>query len=158
MLIQQVQRDQAEKIFISIKNVDADSITTGMGVRFVGGNAAAEIVSTDGINCVKLLTYALQAQMAGISKGDIPSNGYGLVQAYGYCDSIAVSIITNTTIGVSGSAASQLYPGAVAGTFISTLPVGNTVLSLDITPRCQVTAWTTAGLSDGYCAGFVRAL
>lgn len=116
MQTQRVNRTDAEKVFIVIKNVDVDSITTGFGVRHVGG-AAAEIASTDGNQSVK---SGLSPLFVGIAFQDIASNGVGLVQSWGYVNSIAYSAEANKTVGVTGLANAFLKAGAVLGTFTST--------------------------------------
>ncbi len=155
MQTQRVNRTDAEKIFLVVKNVDVDSMTTGYGVRFVGG-AAAEIVSTDGIQAVKM--SALSPQFAGIAIQDIVSNGFGLVQAYGYVNSIAYSVVaTSLTTGVTGIAGSFLKMGAVAGTFFS----GQVPEALSTSAYKYAQALTTVNMSNAlppFGSGFVRAI
>lgn len=152
MQTQRVNRSDAEKVFVVVKNVDADSITTGLGVRHVGG-AAAEIVSTDGVNAIKA---GLSAQFVGIAAQDIASNSYGIVQAYGYVNSIAYSAEANKTVGVTGIANSFLKAGAVAGTFTST----QVPEALSTSAFKYLQAFTTVNISGGipYGSGYVRAL
>lgn len=152
MQIQRVNRTDAEKVFIVVKNVDASTTTTGFGVRYVGG-AAAEIASTDGISTVKA---GLSAQFAGIAIEDIPSNGFGRVQAYGYVNSIAFSAEADKTVGVTGIANSFLKVGAVAGSWTST----QAEAALTTGAYRYVQAWTTVNISGGVPtgSGFVRAL
>jgi len=124
-------------------------------MRYVGG-AAAEIVSTDGINCVLLEAVGSFANFAGIAAQDIAVNGYGRVQAWGYCDAIRLSAIADVTVGVEGINKSFLKVGGTAGTFAST----ETPQALSVHAFKYVQAWTTTGISGGTptCAGFVRAL
>lgn len=152
MQTQRVNRTDAEKVFIVVKNVDANTTTTGFGVRFVGG-AAAEVASTDGVNTVKA---GPGPQFAGIAIEDIPSNGYGRAQAYGYVNSIAYSAEADKTVGVTGVANSFLKAGAVAGTFTST----QAEAALTTQAYRYAQAWTTVNISGGvpYGSGFVRAL
>jgi hypothetical protein len=155
MQIQQLNRTDAEKVFVVITNVDADTITTGMGVRYVGG-AAAEVVSTNGANAVKIAADTAMPQFAGIAGQDIASNGAGLVQAFGYVDSILLSAEADKTVGVTGTANSFLKVGAVAGSFTST----QTAQALSTFAFKYVQAWTTTNISGGlnYAGGFVRAI
>lgn len=156
MQTQRVNRTDAEKIFLVAKNVDADSITTGWGARFVGG-AAAEIVSTDGVSVVKMAASGM-SQLAGIAVQDIASNGFGLFQAYGYVNSIAYSAVgTSITVGVTGTATSFLRPGAVAGSWFS----GQVPESISTAASKYVQAWTSVTISTAaaaYGSGFVRAI
>lgn len=145
MQLQQVNRTDAEKVFINILNVEASSITTGYGARFVGG-AAAEIVSTDGISAVMTVGGgATMPQFAGIAAQDIAANSYGRVQSRGYVNSIAFSGVgTQLTVGVTGIAASFLIPGAAAGTFFS---AGTPQAVLSTGMGHYVQAWTTTLIS-----------
>lgn len=153
MQTQRVNRTDAEKIFAVVKNVDADSITTGFAARIVGG-AAAEIVSTDGVNAVK--ATALTSQFAGIAAEDIASNGYGRVQVWGYVNSIAYSFEANKTVGVTGNALSFLKVSAAPGLMTST----QVPEALSTAQHKFVQAFTTVNISGGVPtgSGFVRAL
>jgi len=157
-----VQREEAEKVFTIVKNVDADSITTGMGVRYVGG-APAENVSADGVQCVKM-TVAADPNMvnfAGIAAADIASGEYGMVQNYGVVDSVMLSHAgTSITIGTFGGINSTiLRPGAAAGTFYSAAPATWTSI-VPVSPMYnQVMIWQTASVSASATAkGFIRNL
>lgn len=155
MQTQRVNRTDAEKVYLVVKNVDADSITTGMGVRLIGG-IAAEIVSTDGISAIKFEADGSAAQFAGIAIEDIASNGYGRVQAWGYVNSVLLSAEADKTVGVTGIALSFLKKGAVAGSFTSTLtPQASSTMMYK-----YVQALTTTNISGGlnYTKAFVRAL
>lgn len=147
--------NDAEKIYISIQNVDSDTITTGRGVRMVGG-AAAEVISTDGAQAVKLTADSQMPQFVGIAVQDIPSNGYGLVQAWGFVKSVLLSAEADKTVGVTGIANSFLKAGAQAGSFTST----QTAQALSTFAYKYVQAFTTTNISGGlnYTRAFVRAI
>lgn len=120
MQIQQVIRTEPERILINVKNVEAATITTGMGVALVGGNAGGA-ASADGVSAVNLSTSSQNRQgFCGIARGDIASNGYGLVTAWGLADSVLLSQETDKTIGILNGAA-LLQSGGLAGSFTSTL-------------------------------------
>ncbi len=155
MIISKVNRTDAEKVFIVCHNVDADSITTGMGVRFCGG-AAAEIVSTDGSCVIKLEADASMANFAGIANQDIPADGYGRIQSWGYVDSVLLSAEADKTVGCTGITNSFLKKGAVAGSFTST----QTPQALSTFAYKYVQALNTTNISGGlnYAKGFVRAI
>ena len=157
-----VQRTEAEKVFTVIRNVDADSITTGMGVRYVGG-VPAEDVSADGIQCTKV-TAALDPQFlqfAGIAESDIPADGYGLVQNFGIVDNVAISNVgTSITVGTFGGVNSTLLKvGAAAGTFFSG-GVASWTSIVPVVPNYNtLQVWATANISNvGNVKGFVRVL
>lgn len=157
------QREEAEKVWTVIRNVNADSITTGMGVRYVGGSPA-ENVSADGIQAVKM-TVAADPNMlnfVGIAVQDIPADGYGLVQNYGVVDSVMLSNTgTSVTIGTFGGINSTvLRPGAAAGTFTSAAAATWTSI-VPISPMYrQVMVWATQNISQATPSvkGFIRNL
>jgi hypothetical protein len=157
-----VQRTEEEKVFTVVRNVDADSITTGMGVRYVGG-VPAEDVSADGVQCVKLTVAddPNMLQFAGIAAEDIPADGYGLVQNFGIVNSVMMSHVgSSITIGTFGGINNTLLrPGGRAGTFFSGGPVTFTSI-VPVSPLYnRVQAWQTVGMSaQAWSKGFVRVL
>ncbi len=119
MLIQQLNRTDAERVQLIVKNVDGGgSITTGMGVALV-----ATAASGDGNSSVRV-TNTLAAQFAGVAAQDIPINGFGLVTAWGYAASVAISqsvgsytITSGDTLRIAGAAGhftSVIAPEAVS--------------------------------------------
>lgn len=113
MQIQQVNRVDAEKVFILVKNVDGGgSITTGMGAQLT--QLAA---SFDGISAVRSAA-ALYNGFMGVATQDIAINAFGLVQNWGYCASVQISGVGSSITVTSGN---YLKPGAAAGTFFSSL-------------------------------------
>ena len=153
MQLQQVSRTDAEKVYVVAQNVNATTATTGFGLRVVGG-AAAEIVSTDGVQAV-FSGDATMANFIGLAAADIAVNAYGRVQSYGIA-SVAFSAEADKTVGVTGIAGSFLKAGAVAGTWTSTL----TPQALSTFVYKYVSAITTTNISGGLPVGsaFVRAL
>lgn len=153
-----VQREEAEKVYTIARNVDADSVTTGMGVRYVGG-APAEDVSADGIQVVKIKVAddPNMMQFCGIAAHDIPADGYGRFQNYGIMNSVMLSNVgSSITIGTFGGIGSTLLrPGARAGTFFS----GGTNSSVVPTMYGRVHVWATQGVSaEAWVKGFIRGL
>ena len=121
MQIQQVVRTEPERVLINVRCVEASSITTGMGVVLALGTAGT-VASADGINAVILpvTSNGLHQSFIGVAKGDIASNAYGLVIAWGFADSVALSQETDKTIGVLAGAG-LLRVSAVAGQFASSV-------------------------------------
>lgn len=165
ILFSGVQRTEVEKVYTVARNVDADSITTGMVARYVGG-APAEDVSADGVQVVKLTTAddPNMLYFCGIAAEDIPADGYGEFQNYGFVDNIMISHVgTSITIGTFGGINSTLLrPGARAGTMFSGGPVDFTSI-VPVTPlyhRVFVWATTTPAISGDAptVAGFIRNL
>lgn len=148
MQIQQVNRNDAEKVFVLIKNVDGGgSITTGMGAQLT--QLAA---SFDGISSVKS-AGALYNGFLGVAVQDIAINAYGLVQNYGFVNSVAISGVgTSLSIQVGN----YLIPGAAAGTFFSSLT--DQALST-LLYRFQINAVATmVSANPSYTSAFIKAL
>lgn len=113
MDIQQVNRGDAESIRVAFKNVDGGgSITAGYGVRLVTTAA-----SFDGVNAVQSTAADLKNFM-GIVARDVPINGFGKATVWGYAASI---VISNVGTSITVTANDTLKPGAVAGTFFSSV-------------------------------------
>lgn len=148
MQIQQVNRVDAEKVFILIKNVDGSgSITTGMGAQLT--QLAA---SFDGIGSVKVAA-ALYNGFMGVAVGDIAINSFGLVQNWGFCNSVQVSGVgTSLSIQVGN----YLIPGAVAGQFFSSL-TDQAVSTLLYRYAINATA-TMVSANPSFTSAFLRAL
>ena len=147
MNIQQINKSDAERVQIIVKNVDGGgSITTGLGVALVHASA-----STDGVSSVRA-TAALQKGFVGIAAQDIAINAFGLVTAYGYAASVLISHVGSSITITLGD---TLKPGAVAGTFFSSL----TDQAMSTLIYKYVTAGSTNTLSAAaYVSGIVRAL
>jgi hypothetical protein len=151
MLIQQLNRTDPEKVQIMVKNVDGGgSITTGLGVCFPLSGA-----SIDGISAVKS-TAALARGFVGVAIQDIAINGFGLVTAWGYVNSVQIS---NVGTSITITAGDHLLAGAVAGTFFSSI----TDQATSTQYYKFVTAATTvavdlSNLNQSFVAGIVRAI
>lgn len=151
----------AEKVLVVFKNVDAATVSTGLGVALINSGA-----STDGIQSVKQPATTYSKTFYGISTRDIPVNGFGAAVVWGLADSIALSAV-GTSITVT--AGDQLWPSSVAGYFFSSsandVKVVNAALSaLTAAALFQNTKnWLTAVDSitvsaQAYVRGIVRAL
>ena len=113
MLIHQINRSDAERVLIMVKNVDGSgSITTGMGVNLVQAGA-----SIDGIGAIRSTAATIEG-FCGVAKQDIAINGFGLVTAWGYAASVYISNVGSSITITRGDI---LKPGAVAGSFFSSL-------------------------------------
>lgn len=151
MIIQQLNRTDPERVQIQIKNVDGGgSITTGLGAAFPISGA-----SIDGISAVKA-TAALQRGFVGVAVQDIAINGYGLVTAWGYVNSVQLS---NVGSSITVTAGDTLIPGAVAGTFFSsvTAQAMSTLLYRYVYAAATVPV-DISNLNQAFVAGVVRAL
>lgn len=143
-----------EKVFVTVKNVDAASITTGNGVMLAVGTGA----SFDGIQAVNLISTGGQSLMGflGVAVKDIAVNAFGLVQAYGNCLSVLYSQMnTSITIG-SGNA---LTPSSLIGAFSSV--TGAATMAASAFGFVLASNPPTNTLSQAgplYGSGFIRAL
>jgi len=162
MQTQHINREDTEKIFMVVHNVEATSITRGQGASYVG--MALAQVSNDGHSVVRSTTDTSMMDFAGIAQQDIVADGFGLVQAWGFVDSIMCSHRAgNTTIDVADFTEAYLIPSAtLPGTFTSTNPdLG--LSRVAIIGGAKVQIWETVGLSMAngtpiFGKGFVRAI
>lgn len=151
MIIQQLNRVDPERVQLQVKNVDGGgSITTGLGVSFPQTGA-----SIDGISVVKT-TAALARGFIGVAVQDIAINGFGLVTAWGYVNSVQIS---NVGTSITITAGDHLKVSGIAGQFFSSI--------LDEATSTQYYKWVTAAttvpvdlsnLNQSFVAGIVRAL
>ncbi len=150
MLIQQINRTDPEVVKIMVKNVDGGgSITTGNGVCLVQAGA-----SIDGISAINS-TAATYEGFCGVAAQDIAINGYGLAVAWGIAQSVLISHVGSS---ITVTAGDILKPGAVAGTFFSSL-TDQAVSTLFY--RYVIAATTPVAVStlaQSYCKGLVKAL
>lgn len=151
MLIQQLNRQDPERIQIVVKNVDGSgSITTGYGVSYPSSGA-----SIDGISVVKYAA-ALVKGFCGVVTQDIAINGFGLATAWGFVNSVQISNV-GTSLTITGG--DTLIPGAVAGTFFSSV----TAQAMSTLLYKFVYAATTvpvdlSNLNQSFVSGIVRAV
>lgn len=156
MQIQLVNRTDPERVLINVKNVEASSMTTGVGVCLAIGNEDV-VASTDGINAVMFTNSAeLKPAFVGVAKRDIASNAYGPIIAWGWADSIALSQEANVTCGLLAGQ-SLLIPGAQQGTFTSADAAWEALSTLAGRYVINATTQSTNGAIN-YTKGFVRAL
>lgn len=169
MLVQRVSRTLAEKVFIVVHNVEASSITTGMGATFCNAvYGAAAAASANGIDVLRVPASANGAMIsfAGVAAQDIVADGYGLTQVWGYNSSIMMSHeASNLTVGAGLVAQTILQPGGLAGTFTSLTPqdalstylVGQAGRYIQIFDTCNISlsAHSAVGV---YAKGFIRGL
>ena len=147
MDIQLINRSDAEVVRVAFKNIDGGgSATTGYAVAIV-----TSVASFDGVGAVKR-TGALQSTFHGISASDVAINDFGKATIYGYVASIALS---NVGTSITVTAGDNLIPGAVAGTFFSSVTAQalSTVL-YRYAQAGQTTTISAAAWVQGYLKGF----
>lgn len=103
-----INRENAEKVFLVVKNVEGATMTKGyLAALVVSG-------SFDGKNAVLVASgdAALLPAWVGVAAADIADTGYGRVQAFGFANSIRYSAVgSSITIAIGEPCA----PGAEAG-------------------------------------------
>lgn len=145
MDIQQLNRDSSETVRIAFKNVaGGGSITTGFGVALV-----ASAASFDGISSVTSTAAAIK-NFLGVSKYDVPVNGFGKATIWGYAASI---VISNVGTSITVTANDTLIHGAVAGTFFSSVTDAAMTTTLG---RYIVNGQTQTISALSWVQGFVR--
>lgn len=151
MLIQQLNRTDPERVQMIVKNVDGGgSITTGLGVAFPITGA-----SIDGVSSVRA-TAALARGFVGVATQDIAINGFGLVTAWGYVNSVQLS---NVGTSITVTAGDHLLASGIAGQFFSSI----TDQATSTQYYKYVYAATTvpvdiSNLNQSFVAGIVRAI
>ena len=150
MEVQQINREDPEVITLVVKNVDGSgSMTTGMGVSLANAGA-----SVDGISAIKYAATNVES-FRGIAQKDIAINAFGKVIAEGLANSVLISHVgTSITITLGD----MLKPGAVAGTFFSSLTDQAISTLLYRYVYAATTPVAVSTLAQSYCKGIVKAL
>jgi len=147
MDIQALNRNDVDPVRVVFKNVHGGgSLTTGYGVRIVQSAA-----SFDGISAVPSTAAAIK-DFYGVVLKDTPINGFGKATCYGYAASIVISNV-GTSITVTGG--DTLIPGAVAGTFFSSITDAAMTTLLG---RYIVNGQTQTISALSWVSGFVRGM
>lgn len=151
MIIQQLNRTDPERIQIQVKNVDGSgSITTGWGAMLAMAGA-----SIDGISSTKLTAAGVKG-FVGVAIQDIAINGFGLVTAWGQVNSVQIS---NVGSSITITAGDTLLPGAVAGTFFSSITAqAMSTLIYKYVVAANTTPVDISNLNVSYHQGIVRAI
>ena len=152
MLLQQLNRTDPEKVQITVRNVEATSITLGMAVALCIGTSG----SFDGIQCVRPAsgTAANLPGFLGVALQDIASNGFGLVQIFG---PVASVLLSNVGTSVTIAAGDPLIPSPAAGLFSSAVP-SYAASGFGWVIASNVPANTMSQAAPLYCSGFVRGM
>lgn len=139
-----------ERAFITIKNGDATSITTGYGVMM---NLSA--ASFDGTQCLLSKSgVGSSVGFIGIAVKDIAANAYGLIQIYGICASVALSNVGTSVTIASGD---PLVPTPAGGLLSSAVP-SYAASGFNWVIASAVPSNTLSIAAPLYCSGFVHCL
>lgn len=151
MLIQQLNRTDPERVQIIVKNVDGGgSITTGLGVSLPLSGA-----SIDGISAVRT-TAGLARGFCGVATQDIAINGFGLVTAWGYVNSVQIS---NVGTSITITAGDHLLVSGIAGQFFSVITDQATSTQYyKYVYAASTVPVDLSNLNQSFVAGIVRAL
>jgi hypothetical protein len=106
MQIQTVNRSNPERVYMSIKNVEGATITTGLPVALALGT------SNDGISATIANAAADYPGFLGIALSDIPNNEYGRVQTAGFVNSVLISNV-GTSITINAGDPLVAAPGGM---------------------------------------------
>jgi hypothetical protein len=139
-----------ERAFMTVKNSDATSITTGYGVMLNLNNA-----SFDGTQALMSVSgVGSSVAFLGIAVKDIPVNGYGLVQIFGSCASV---LLSNRGTSVTIASGDPLCPSPLAGALSSVVP-SYAASGFNWVIASAVPSNTLSIAAPLYCSGFVRCL
>ena len=145
MQLQQVSRDDAEKIFLAVKNVSGSQIDGNAAVNYaLTGN------SVDGLSVVDPVAASFLGWI-GVADQDIADTGFGRAQCWGYRDSVLLSH-EGTSVTVTIGDALHLVSGQ-AGLSTSTVQALSTMASKFI-----VAASTITVSAADYVRGIIRCL
>ena len=116
MIIQSVNRDDAERVWVAVTNRQGATLTTHWPVsKFLNSIASGASVSTNeaGLPGTASGTALNIGGFIGLADEDIPNGDVGLVQVYGYHESVLV-LLTRTNVTVAeGNALAPLGTGSV---------------------------------------------
>lgn len=141
-----------EKAFMTVKSVEATSITLGQGVAL----RIATTASFDGTSAVRAAsgnTGDLPGFL-GIAVQNFVANQYGLVQIFGNCASV---LLSNMGTSITINTGDPLIPGAVAGTLFSAVPT-YAASGFNWVIASNVPTNTLSQAAPLYCSGFVRCI
>lgn len=102
-----VNRENPERMYRSIKNVEGATITTGLPVALALGT------SNDGVNATIANAAADYPGFVGIALTDIPNNEYGRIQGMGFVNSVLISNV-GTSITINAGDPLVPAPGGMA--------------------------------------------
>jgi len=142
---QLVNRNDVDYQRIAFKNIHGGgSLTTGYGIALV-----QSAVSFDGLGAVPLAAATIR-DFHGIVVRDTPINGFGKATAYGYAASV---VISNVGTSITVTAGDTLKPGAVAGTWFSSL---TDAAMTTVFNKYVVAGQSTTISALAWVSGFVR--
>ncbi len=143
MFFQQLNRKDADNVYVSVYNVEGATITTGRAVALAVG------ASNDGVNAVIANAAADYPGFIGIAQKDIPANDYGLIQVSGFVNSV---LISNVGSSITINAGDPLVP-APGGMFSAAPTYANSGFTWLFASNVPV-----AVSASGYVSGLIKML
>jgi hypothetical protein len=142
-----------ERAFMTVKNVEASSITLGYAVAI----CVATTASFDGTNAVMTATGSAASLpgFIGIATQTIPSNQYGLIQIFGACASV---LLSNVATSVTIAAGNPLIPTALPGGLSSGAPTYAASGFNWVIASGPYLSNTLSFAAPFYCSGFIRCI
>jgi hypothetical protein len=158
MLFQQLNRTDAEKVFIIVKNTSGATLDANLPTYFETDEVSDGLAVSQMVSSGALL-------FAGITNASIADDAYGLVQVYGYRQSCVVAPIgTSFTlapggrlIGVAG-AAYLAYGSAISAGAVATEAGVLTVLNGQHVVSMETIAAVSSDSATQNAVVFIRAL
>lgn len=144
MDIQRINRTDAEKVYLHIRNMSG-------GTMNANGNVCLDLGTTvDGISCIKPASGSFLGWV-GVADVDLADTGYGRIQVWGYRDSVLLSHEGSSVTVTIGNALHVV--NAQYGLSTSTAEALSTVGF-----KYVICAATTTVSAAAYCKGIIRCL
>ena len=115
MQIQQVNRSDAERVWVNITNVDGKTITTHYPVYLMTNNKNSSSVGTNEAAQESNSCLNGEGSFIGLANEDIPNNDVGEVQVYGYHESALIYRIVGSVTVIPGHPLGPGNQGASVG-------------------------------------------
>ena len=147
MLIKEAAQGD-ERLYLTYKNVEASSITTGYAAAVALGSSGASFDGTQAV-LANSADATRKTMWIGIAAKDIAPNAYGIIQVYGPVNSVFVSNVGTSITITPGDAC---VPGALAGGVFSSVPTW-----LNSGFACLIASNTLPAISaTGWMSGFMK--
>lgn len=111
MIMQTVNRSDAEKVWVNVTNVDGQTVTTHYPVFLMTNSKNTSSVGTNEAAQAANAATAGEGSFIGLANEDIANNDVGEVQVYGYHESALIYRIVGSVTVIPGH---PLGPGNAA--------------------------------------------
>lgn len=155
MLFQQLNRTDAEKVFIIVKNTSGATLAANLPVYFETDE------QSDGLAVSQMVTGG-NMLFAGINDASLADDGYGLVQVYGKRTSVVVCPVVSSYSAVPGTrlvgAAGAAYLAFGSMVSANTTEAANLVDTDHFVVSMETIASADGKSATSNCMAFIRAL